>query len=114
MPEPYSRLRWLRARLNNLRVGKRYKVKFRSTNPAMPETVRKLVFQGYQLPVGPGDALGYLFLQVDQGVRRLITMYRRIPSVLRQILQASQVEGLLLKSVRFRYNYRLGARGRDL
>ena len=108
-----SELRWQRGSLNNLEIDKVYKVKFKTTaNPSY--VVRKLKFQGYQLPMGPGDALGYLFEVVEQGVRRLITMYRRIPSLLMPAIVTNGFVGHIIRAVHVQYNYRLGVRGRDL
>jgi hypothetical protein len=106
-------LQWQRGSLNNLEIGKMYKVKFKTTaNPS--NVVRKLKFQGYQLPMGPGDALGYLFEVVVNGVRQMITMYRRIPTLLMQVIVTNGFVGHIIRSVNYQYNYRLGARGRDL
>jgi len=106
-------LQWRKARFDNLLIGKTYRVKFRTTaNPV--DTVRDLKFQGYQVSMGPGDALGYLFEVVVNGVRQLITMYRRIPSLLMPAIQTSGYVGHTIRSVQYEYNYRLGARGRDL
>jgi hypothetical protein len=108
-----SELRWQRGSLNNLEIDKVYKVKFKTTaNPS--NVVRKLKFLGYQLPMGPGDALGYLFEVVEQGVRRMIAMYRRIPSLLMPAIVTNGFVGHIIRSVHFQYNYRLGVRGRDL
>jgi hypothetical protein len=112
-PARPPRLRWQTARFNNLEIGEMYKVKFNTTaDPS--HTVRKLKFQGYQLPMGPGDRLGYLFEVVEQGVRRLITMYRRIPALLMPAIVTNGFVAHVIRSVRGQYVYRLGARGRDL
>lgn len=106
-------LQWQKARFDNLLIGKTYRVKFRTTaNPA--DTVRDLKFIGYQQPMGPGDALGYLFEVVVNGVRQMIAMYRRIPSLLMPAIVTNGFVGHIIRSVHVQYNYRLGARGRDL
>jgi hypothetical protein len=111
--DPFARPRWRRASFNMLRVNQRYKVTFKTTaNPV--NTRMKLKFVGYQQPMGPGDRLGYLFEMVVQGVRRMVTMYRRSTPLIRHVWRAAGVDGYYLRSVRYRYLYRLGARGRDI